>query len=183
MSRTPPKLPDPLRGTRPSRCTITPLVPLTRRQFLWSAAASVGSLRGPSGRGDALWSELLYAQSSDSAASGLFRHGVASGDPLTDRVILWTRMTPADAGSTSPIEVRWRIGSDPSVASTIAQGTIQTTSDRDFTVKVDATGLVPGRPYYYVFESGGDRSPIGRTRTLPAGDVDRVRLASLCCSN
>jgi alkaline phosphatase D len=159
-----------------------PLVPLTRRQFLWSAAASVGSLRAASDRSDVIWPEL-HAQTSDTAVSGFFRHGVASGDPLTDRVILWTRVTPADPGSTSPIEVRWRIGSDPAVSRTIAQGAIQTTSDRDFTVKVDATGLAPGRRYYYLFESGGDRSPVGRTRTLPAGDVDRIRLASVCCSN
>jgi alkaline phosphatase D len=48
---------------------------------------------------------------------------------------------------------------------------------------VEAGGLQPGRPYYYGFEAGGDRSPVGRTRTLPAGAVDRVRLASVCCSN
>ena len=143
-------------------------MPLTRRQFLWSAAASVGSLRAASDRSDVIWPEILYAQSSDGAASGLFRHGVASGDPLTDRVILWTRVTPADPRSTSPIEVRWRIGSDPSVSSAIAQGAMQTTSDRDFTVKVDATGLAPGRPYYYVFDSGGERSPVGTNADAPS---------------
>jgi alkaline phosphatase D len=158
-------------------------VPITRRQFLWSAAASAGSLHGSGLRDAGVWPDLLYAQSSDRAAFGVFRHGVASGDPLTDRVILWTRVTSADPRSTTPIEVRWRIGDDPAVTRPIAQGTMHATIGRDFTVKVDAGGLEPGRPYHYVFESGGDRSPIGRTRTLPSGDVDRVRLASVCCAN
>lgn len=108
---------------------------------------------------------------------------MASGDPLADRVMLWTRVTPPDSRSTTPIDVGWRIGTDPAVSRAIAQGRVSATAARDFTVKVDAGGLEPGRPYYFVFESGGDRSVIGRTRTLPAGRVDRVRLASLCCSN
>ena len=175
VSRTQPKPPGPLRGTRPtsrryraerrtqsvhvgaqrtrsasrgadpppSRCTITPLVPLTRRQFLWSAAASVGSLRAASDRSDVIWPEL-HAQSSGDAASGLFRHGVASGDPLTDRVILWTRVTPADAcGPHRQSRFAGASGAIRSVSSAIAQGAVQTTSDRDFTVKVDAGGLQP----------------------------------------
>lgn len=156
---------------------------LTRRQFLWSAAASVGSLHGPVPRRGGAWPELLYAQSSERTEFGVFRHGVASGDPLADRVILWTRLTSADHRSTSPIEVRWRIGNDPRLGRAISEGTTHATGDRDFTVKVDVGGLEPGRPYYYQFESGRDRSPVGSTRTLPAGDVDRVRLASVCCSN
>jgi alkaline phosphatase D len=158
-------------------------VSLTRRQFIWSTAASVGSLRGLSGSEGLGWPAILYAQSPDGDGSRLFRHGVASGDPLTDRVILWTRITPPDPASTSPIDVRWRIGSDPTVSRAVAEGTVRAAIDRDFTVKVDAGGLEPGRQYYYVFDSGSERSPIGRTRTLPAGDVDRVRFASLCCSN
>ena len=109
---------------------------------------------------------------------------MASGDPLADRVILWTRVTPPAGDASTPIvDVRWRIASDPALAQTIAQGTVRTTGERDFTVKVDAGGLRPGRPYYYAFETGGNRSPVGRTRTLPVGVVDRVRLASVCCSN
>ena len=93
-------------------------------------------------------------------------------------------MTPADGGaSTQAIDVRWRIARDPALVQAVAQGSVRTTAERDFTVKVDASGLRPGRPYYYTFETGGERSPVGRTRTLPAGAVDRVRLASVCCSN
>ena len=148
-------------------------VPLTRRQFIWSAAAL------------ALPERLsLHAQTPDADASGRFRHGVASGDPLTDRVMLWTRVTPAEtlAQGTS-VELEWRIATDPALSQVVARGSARTTAERDFTVKVDAGGLRPGRPYYYAFEQGRERSPIGRTKTLPAGAVDRVRLASVCCSN
>ena len=142
---------------------------LSRRQFLWSAAASTVA-----------WPHLLQAQTSPSAASGLFQHGVASGDPLTDRVMLWTRVTPR---GNIPVDVRWRIGTGAALEQVVATGTVQTTAERDFTVKVDARGLQPGRAYHYAFEAAGERSPIGRTKTLPSGSVDRLRLASVCCSN
>ena len=168
-------------------------VSLTRRQFLWSAAASTAALGSPNLSAGGLappklregrWPLVLGAQTVGDASTGVFRHGVASGDPLADRVILWTRVTPPDGGASTPaVDVRWRIAGDPALAQPVAQGTVRTTGERDFTVKVDAGGLQPGRPYYYAFETGGERSPVGRTRTLPAGVVDRVRLASVCCSN
>lgn len=126
-----------------------------------------------------LASRTLHAQGAG-AVSDLFRHGVASGDPLTDRVILWTRVTPAGLGGA--VDVDWRIAADPALTQVVARGSARTTADRDFTVKVDAGGLQPGRPYYYAFEAAGERSPIGRTKTLPTA-ADRVRLASVCCSN
>ena len=151
---------------------------LTRRQFLWSAAAAA-ALRAPASR--EAWSAALQAQASGEAATGPFRHGDASGDPLKDQVILWTRITPSEA-SAAAVEVRWLIATDERFEQVVAKGTVRTASERDFTVKVDAGGLQPGRPYYYLFETGGARSPVGRTRTLPAG-TDHIRLASVCCSN
>jgi alkaline phosphatase D len=156
------------------------LMSLTRRQFLWSAAATA-ALSAPHLRES--WSAALQAQASPESAAGLFRHGVASGDPLIDRVILWTRVTPLDEAAATVVDVRWRVASDEALSQVVAQGTARTSGERDFTVKVDAGGLQAGRPYYYAFEAGTDRSPVGRTKTLPAGAVDRVRLASLCCSN
>src|SRR6185369_11579898 len=102
---------------------------LTRREFLWSTAAAA-----------VLRPEILLGQPAGRAPSQLFRHGVASGDPLADRVILWTRVTPPN-GSTRPIEVTWQVGSDPNLSHNIAHGTTHATADRDFTVKVDAGGL------------------------------------------
>ena len=158
-----------------------PIVALTRRQFIWQAAASsvgVASTKLLDGE----WSYLLSAQAPDSSSVGPFRHGVASGDPLTDRVILWTRVTSSESPSTG-IDVEWRIATDPSMGVVAARGNVRTASERDFTVKVDVGGLQPGRTYYYAFHAGGQRSPIGRTKTLPAGDAARARLALLCCSN
>ena len=146
-------------------------VSLTRRQFLWSTAASAVA-----------WPHLLHGQTPGPASPGVFRHGVASGDPLTDRVMLWTRVTAPAARAGAPIDVRWRVASDAALAQVVATGMAQTTADRDFTVKVDAAGLQPGRPYYYAFELGNERSPVGRTKTLPI-TTERVRLASVCCSN
>jgi alkaline phosphatase D len=147
---------------------------LTRRQFIWSTAASAVGLTSRDWR--------LHAQA-DATGRGVFRHGVASGDPLTDRVMLWTRVTPADTLSTAAIDVDWRLGADPTLESVVARGRVRTTGERDFSVKVDAGGLQPGRTYYYSFEAGGERSPVGRTRTLPADGVTRARIALVCCSN
>lgn len=110
-----------------------------------------------------------------------FYHGVASGDPLTDRVILWTRLTldaPAD-----PVEVSWRIATDTLFQNTVRSGTAATHADRDYTVKVDADGLQPDTWYYYQFEHAGTRSLIGRTRTLPVGDLSRLRLGVVSCAD
>ncbi len=115
------------------------------------------------------------------AASGLFKHGVASGDPLTDRVILWTRVTHAGAGaSPSSLEVADGRDTEPDRG---ARAAPQTSAARDCTVKVDAGGLRPGRTYYYAFDANGDQSPVGRTKTLPEESVGRVRLAQVSCSN
>jgi len=154
---------------------------LTRRQFIWSAAASSVGLASTKlhGRG---W-PLLPAQALDGSSSGVFRHGVASGDPLNDRVILWTRVTSGEGSSVTGVDVEWRIATDPATERVVARGGFRATAERDFTVKIDAGGLQPGRTYYYTFEAGGEHSPIGRTKTLPGGDPARLRLALLCCSN
>src|SRR6185503_20921640 len=69
------------------------------------------------------------------------------------------------------------------LARVVARGTASATADRDFTVKVDAAGLRPGAAYYFGFVSGGEASPIGRTRTLPARGAARVRLALTSCAD
>lgn len=114
---------------------------------------------------------------------GFFEHGVASGDPLDDRVILWTRVTPALPTETSvPVQVlvsRQPDLSQPQVFTATAE------ADSDFCVKVDATGLASDTWYYYAFRCGPNVSPVGRTRTFPAPDqrVRRARFATVSCSN
>jgi len=141
-----------------------------------------------------------------------FTHGVASGDPLFDSVILWTRVAPSLASDKSnitvegtvdlynhetehyikadpnPICVDWRVWDAKDKSGTAAaKGTAYTTSDIDFTVKVEAKGLKPFTVYDYAFTICGSNftSPVGRTKTSPSpgDDLDQVRLAVFSCSN
>lgn len=143
---------------------------ISRRSFLGTSAVALGTL-------PLIRSTDLRAQ----AENAVFRHGVASGDPLADRVILWTRVTPKSP--TGSQTVSWQIAKDPRMAQVVSRGDLQTGASRDFTVKVDAMGLDPGSAYYYRFESMGGRSAIGRTRTLPPSGVSRIRLGVVSCSN
>lgn len=110
-----------------------------------------------------------------------FYHGVASGDPLTDRVIIWTRVTPAD--SLKLIKVKWEIAETDNFNEIFKSDTVSTSSLRDYTVKVDVSGLSPGKYYYYRFTALGTTSATGRTKTLPEGGVDSVKFAVVSCSN
>lgn len=113
-----------------------------------------------------------------------FAHGVASGDPLGDRVILWTRLTPAAAPpADAQVRVAWVVARDIAMTDIVARGSFVTDARRDWTVKVDVGGLTPGQTYYYSFAAGDKRSPLGRTRTTPAERVARVRLAAVSCAS
>lgn len=109
-----------------------------------------------------------------------YAHGVASGDPLADRVILWTRIS---ALGTEDLEVDWTIAEDSAFTKTAGSGTVRAVAASDFTVKVDATGLAANRNYYYRFACRGMTSPTGRTKTLPTGTVTRARFAVFSCTN
>ncbi|MEE4298791.1 MAG: alkaline phosphatase D family protein, partial [Pseudomonadales bacterium] len=111
----------------------------------------------------------------------VFLHGVASGDPDQESVVLWARATPL-AGD-APVHVEWALYADPFLAQRIARGSVTTSARVDWTARALVRGLDPGRTYYYAFESQGERSPTGRTRTLPAPGTDRVRIAFTSCSN
>jgi alkaline phosphatase D len=130
-----------------------------------------------------LLSIKAFAQTSVSPLECIapFYHGVASGDPLSDRVIIWTRVTPADFNQS--ISVNYKVSTDNSFSTIVSQGVVQTDSTKDFTVKVDVTGLSPNTFYFYEFESNGSYSPVGRTKTLPLGDVNNVRFAVVSCAN
>src|SRR5262245_6487724 len=104
-----------------------------------------------------------------------FTHAVASFDPTDRSVLLWTRAPDV-------AEVSWPIAADPALTDVVATGTTAPDPLRDHTVCVDVQGLAPGRTWFYGFEAGGGRSPTGRTRTLPAGGTDRIRLGLVCCA-
>ena len=139
-----------------------------RRDFL--GGLGTAAVVGPAG--------LLAAPAR--AASYAFAHGVASGDPLADRLIIWTRVIAS--GDAAP-RVYWEVATDPGFARIVRSGLQPTSASRDFTVKVDVTGLQPGTLYHYRFSCGGLRSPVGRARTLPVGEVSQVKLAVFSCSN
>ncbi len=109
-----------------------------------------------------------------------FRHGVASGDPTQDRVVLWTRITPATPGGEIPFT--WTLDPVDRRAGGGKRGSGVTGPERDYTVKVDVDGLEPGRAYTFAFKAGGVTSPMGRTRTLPSGSVKDVVMAVASCS-
>lgn len=112
----------------------------------------------------------------DSGTEPPFEHGVASGDPLPDRVLLWTRVSGA------PARVHWVVATDPRLRDVVAEGTAVAEPRSDGTVAVDAEGLRPGTTYYFAFEALGAASPVGRTRTAPDGDPARLRLAVAACA-
>ncbi|WAU77337.1 alkaline phosphatase D family protein [Acinetobacter sp. TR3] len=109
-----------------------------------------------------------------------FEHGVASGDPLQDRVILWTRLTPSD--SSARLQVTWEIALDQQFKQIIKTDKVTTAAAQDFTVKVDAIGLKPNQSYFYRFSFGDKISPIGQTKTLPTS-TSKVSFAVCSCSN
>lgn len=110
-----------------------------------------------------------------------FYHGVASGDPLSDRVVIWTRVTPPD--SLPKILVTWEVATDKEFASIVKTDTLSTTPARDYTVKVDVTDLNPDGYYYYRFKALNATSPTGRTKTTPTDTRDSLVFAVVSCSN
>lgn len=109
-----------------------------------------------------------------------FNHGVASGDPRQDRVVIWTRVTPSAAG---PVPVRWIVARNRELSDVVKTGVVETTEARDYTVKVDVLGLRAGAPYFYGFRAGQAESPVGRTRTLPRGRAARAKIAVASCAS
>ncbi len=109
-----------------------------------------------------------------------FKHGVASGDPGLDRVVIWTRVTPEGGGD---VPVRWVVAHDRGLKNIVQTGEITATAARDYTVKIDVQGLGANQRLFYGFLCGDKRSPVGRTRTLPRGGVNELKLGVVSCSN
>lgn len=113
-----------------------------------------------------------------SLAHGAFTHGVASGDPLPDRVILWTRfVSPGDG------RVAWEVAEDEAFARIVSRGEASARFANDYCVKVDAGGLLPGRRYFYRFRSASGASETGRTLTAPREGAERLTVAVFSCAN
>ena len=106
-----------------------------------------------------------------------FEHGVASGDPLTDRVVIWTRVTTGEP----QVPVDWVIARDPELRDVVDRGAAEASAEQDHTVHVDAKGLQAATEYWYGFTAAGESSPVARTRTLPA-QPERARFAMCSCA-
>ncbi len=136
-----------------------------------------------------LGSEVLSTPASSSTVSP-FRHGVASGDPLPDAVVLWTRVTPTEqsvpgSGQGPRVAVRWEVALDDAFTDVVRSGTVHTDAGRDHTVKLDATGLAPATDYWFRFTYADAASRTGRTRTAPApgSTPERLRFGVVSCAN
>ncbi len=127
---------------------------------------------------------LTYSWDGDIGPESLFSHGVASGDPFSDSVLLWTRVTVDGtelAGKSAP--AFWEVATDEAFTERVAAGETTTSGARDYTVKVVAAGLNPGTTYYYRFLTHGRASPLGRTRTATVGSTKHLRLGFCSCAN
>lgn len=120
--------------------------------------------------------------------SGLFRHGIASGDPLQTRLILWTAITPVDA----PPKVFAQMAVDDGFTDIVWSGEIDVPLQRavngTIPLKIEADGLQAGTEYFYRFrtrsgETTGETSAIGRAKTLAEGHVEELNIAVVSCSN
>jgi len=146
----------------------------SRRHFViqlaaLTAAASAGVALTGCGGGD------------DELVPPRFDYGVASGDPLADRVILWTHAQ--FAGLSDDVPLAWEVASDAAFTTLIASGSARATAAAGHTVKVDAAGLSAGKDYFFRFRWDQHSSPVGKTRTLPAAGATSLALAVLTCSN
>jgi len=157
---------------------------LTRRSFMKSAAAGAGAVAVPMAlTGCGADDDNDSTTASDSNLVVAFGHGVASGDPLSDRVILWTRVTHTEA-TAQTVPVDWKVATDAAMTTVVASGSLQTTAAVDYTVKIDVDGLSANTVYYYQFTGPLDvKTVIGQTKTLPVGYVDSVKLAVCSCAN
>ncbi|MFD4858609.1 alkaline phosphatase D family protein [Streptomyces atratus] len=162
---------------------ISPSLPAPTRRSVVKAAAAT-----------AVAAPVLGAATTARAADGpAFLHGIASGDPLPDGILLWTRVTPAPdavpgSGRGADTAVRWEVAGDKEFTRVVARGTTVATAASDHTVKADVRGLSPATTYWFRFSAGdgtGTFSPTGRTRTAPAAGAATpgVRFGVVSCAN
>lgn len=148
---------------------------LSRRGFVLGA----GGMLGLSIAGSAV--ACLPAAQDTRFASNPFTLGVASGEPLPDGVVLWTRLAldPLNGGGmpARDIAVEWRIAKDEQMKEVVQKGTAAAMPTLGHSVHVEVSGLEPARWYWYQFTAGGVESPVGRTRTAPATGASPQKLA------
>lgn len=145
---------------------------IDRRNLVLGGSLGLGALLLPAGRG--LAAEVLGAKG--------FTHNVASGEPGSDSMLLWTRYVPATGDAAIRLDVE--VALDPDFTRIVSGNSVRTGAYRDWTAKVTVDGLTPGTVYWYRFVApDGSKSPAGRTKTLPVGNAARFGLGVFSCSN
>ena len=150
----------------------------TRREFLKISALSASTIF--------ISTALNSCEESinDNFISVTFEHGVASGDPLSNKVILWTRATPKERlKDNEKFTINYEIAIDKNFKDIVRKGSVTTSKNRDYTIKIDVQNLQPATTYFYRFNSKEIYSPIGRTKTTPVGNVEKVKMAVFSCAN
>ena len=146
------------------------MLALDRRSFLLTGSLGLGAFAVPG-----------FAQNANVTTVRGFTHSVASGEPGSDTMLLWTRYVPASGDSA---ELRVELSETPEFARVVSSGSQITGAWRDFTTKITVDGLTPNTRYHFRFVApDGSFSPVGTTKTLPQGPVDRFRTATFSCSN
>jgi alkaline phosphatase D len=118
-----------------------------------------------------------------------FSLGVASGDPLPDGIVLWTRLAPQPLSGGGmpmvPVNVQWELAADSAFRNVVQKGESLARPELAHSVHVEVNGLQPAHDYWYRFRAGNEVSQVGRTRTAPAAGaaVDRLRFGVCGCSH
>ncbi|MEY2686541.1 MAG: hypothetical protein RL375_739, partial [Pseudomonadota bacterium] len=146
--------------------------PFNRRHFIVGTTATAAAVA---------FSQRAAANERGHRHDALFAYGVASGDPLADRVILWTHAK--HPRHDKPVELKWQVAHDSHFRHIIRHGHAVARKAHGHTVKVDVDGLSAGSSYFFRFLADDEvTSPVGRTRTLPASNVAEVKLAVFSCA-
>jgi len=141
----------------------------TRRSFLTTSIVALGG------------SAALAACGGSGTTTAQFLYGVASGDPLADRVILWTHAKRPN--QENDVALGWQVASDAAFTNVVSSGSVTASNAAGNTAKVDATGLAPDNQYFYRFrEETGAYSAVGTTRTLPSASAASVKFAVFSCT-
>lgn len=148
----------------------------SRRKFIKTAAAASSTI---------LVSNAMTACMAVPEKTGLtqvqFSHGVASGDPTANAVIIWTRAIPLR--DDKKIQVAWEVAKEASFDKVIRAGMVNTSAQQDFTIKVDLRDLEPDTQYFYRFIGAGQISFSGKTKTLSNSHIDQIKMVVVSCSN